>query len=278
MGRGIALYGKKIRMNRLKDKISGKIILIPLDHGATLGPVKGIEKLENFLDRLDDSYINGVVLCKGHFENENVIKKCAIPKILHISNSTQFSFSPDLKILVGSVEQSIALGADAVSIHVNIGTENEQVMLKDFANISEACTRWGMPLLAMMYYRPCNKAYDRMAIKSIARLAQEMGADIVKVDYTGDIESFSEVIQGCSIPVLISGGEKSDIRQILQNAYEAISCGASGVAFGRNVFQFEAPNELNKMLSLIVHEGMDVDSALENASEGFLNMLKCHNL
>lgn len=119
----------------------------------------------------------------------------------------------------------------------------------------------------MMYYRPADNKYDKKAIKIIARLAQEMGADIVKVDYTGDMDSFGEVIQGCSVPVIISGGEKDTPRHALQNAYEAIKCGAAGVAFGRNIFQYENPKKLTKALSLVVHRGMDVDTALERAIE-----------
>lgn len=263
----IDLFGKEIRMKRLCDKESGKVIFIPVDHGATMGPVKGIERIPKILSELEIPYVNGIVLCKGHFADREVVENCDIPKILHLSNSNRLSMHPDSKIMVGSVEQAIALGADAVSVHVNMGSENENVMLNDFAKVSEACTRWGIPLLAMMYYRPADKKYDKTAIKVIARLAQEMGADIVKVDYTGDMDSFGEVIQGCSIPVIISGGEKDSPKHALQNAYEAIKCGAAGVAFGRNVFQYENPKKLTKALSLVVHRGMDVDTALERAIE-----------
>lgn len=263
------MYGKEIRMKRLFDAVSGKSILIPLDHGATMGPVKGIENIGSFLYKLNESYVNGIVLCKGHFKNRSIMEKCNIPKIMHLSNSNELSSNPDFKVLVGSVEKAIILGADAVSVHVNIGAVNEHVMLKDFAKVSEECIRWGMPLLAMMYYRPVQTKgrNNKEATKIIARLAQEMGADIVKVNYTGDMESFSEVVQGCSIPILIAGGERSTLRQVLQNVSEAMKCGASGVAFGRNIFQMNDPNILTQALSLIVHKGMEVDEVLENVIE-----------
>ena len=261
------MYGKAIRMRRLCDFNSGKMVLVPMDHGATAGPIKGIEKVQEAVKCLDLHYVNGIILCKGQLQNRDVVENCNIPYILHLSNSNQFAQLPDSKVLVGSVEQAIILGADAVSVHVNIGAINDMMMIKDFAQISEACTKWGIPLLAMMYYRPHSGTGNKSTVKSIARFAQEMGADIVKVEYTGNMETFYEVIQGCSIPVVISGGEKDNPRQILQNAYEAMKCGAAGVAYGRNVFQSSNPQALTHALSLIVHKGMEMDKVLENINE-----------
>lgn len=261
------MYGKEVRMRKLCDYDSGKMLFVPIDHGATMGPIKGIEKIEETVKYLLPPCVNGVILCKGHLQNRNVIQNCNIPYILHLSNSNHLFQFPDAKVLVGSVEQAIMLGADAVSVHINVGAVNDVNMIKDFAKISESCTRWGIPLLAMMYHRPQNKNGDKMAVKSIARLAQEMGADIVKVEYTGNMETFGEVVQGCSIPVLISGGEKDSPKQVLQNAYEAIKCGAAGVAYGRNIFQAANPHTLLRALSLIVHKGMAVDKVLNSICE-----------
>ena len=261
------MYGKEIRMRHLCDCNSGKMIFVPMDHGATMGPIKGIEKIEETIKLLDPYHVNGIILCKGHLLNRNLLNSCNIPYILHLSNSIQIAQSPDYKILVGSVEQAIMLGAEAVSVQVNIGAINDTVMIRDFARISEACTRWGIPLLAMMYFRPNGGSGDKTVIKTIARFAQEMGADIVNVEYTGNIETFSEVVQGCSIPVIISGGEKDSPQRILQNAYEAIKCGAAGVAYGRNIFQAVNPQVLTYALSLIVHKGMEVNEVLEKINE-----------
>ena len=250
------MSGKEIRMRRIMNKDSNKMIIIPVDHGATVGPISQITNIGKFLGDLDEKYVNGVVLCKGQMGNKDVIEKCRIPKIVHLSNASVISSKPNNKILVGSVENAIALGADAISIHVNIGDENDNEMLRAFGKISDDCYKWGMPLLAMMYARKNNENDIRpQTIKILARIAQEMGADIVKVNYTGDPESFHEVVEGCSIPIIIAGGGDINEKQALENAYNAVKAGAAGVAYGRNVFQHKNYNEFIKKLYNIVNFG-----------------------
>jgi DhnA family fructose-bisphosphate aldolase class Ia len=162
------------------------------------------------------------------------------------------------------VEEAIKLGADGVSIHVNIGADDEKEMLKDFGEISKQCQAWGMPLLAMMYTRgkKIKKESDVAVVKHAARVAAELGADLVKVNYTGDVDSFRSVVEGCGVPVLIAGGEKakSDI-DVLKNIKNAILAGGGGVSIGRNVFQHEYPSRMIKAIKAIIHEDATVKAA-----------------
>lgn len=248
------MSGKEIRMRKIMNKDSNRTIIIPVDHGATVGPISQITNIGKFLSDLDEKYVNAVVVCKGQMGNKDIIENCRIPKIVHLSNSSIISSSPNNKVLVGSVENAIALGADAISIQVNIGDDNDAEMLKAFGKISDDCYKWGMPLLAMMYSRKNNETDTRpQTIKMLARIAQEMGADIVKVNYTGDPESFREVVEGCSIPVIIAGGGDIDEKQAIENAYNAIKAGAAGIAYGRNIFQNDNYKELIKKLYDVVH-------------------------
>ena len=248
------MSGKEIRIKKIMNKNSNRTIIIPVDHGATVGPVSGITNIGQFLGELDENYVNAVVVCKGQMLNRDVIQNCRIPKIVHLSNSSIISSKPDDKVLVGSVENAIALGADAISVHVNIGAENDTEMLRDFGKISDDCYRWGMPLLAMMYAKNNHgNVAQPQTIKILARIAQEMGADIVKVNYTGDAESFREVVEGCSIPIIIAGGGGNDEKQAVENAYNAVKAGAAGIAYGRNIFQHSNHNDLIKKLYNVVH-------------------------
>ena len=106
--------------------------------------------------------------------------------------------------------------------------------------------------------------YDPAVIKHAARLGAELGADMVKVSYTGSPETFREVVEGCHVPVIIAGGPKmgSD-RAILEMVRGAIDAGASGTSIGRNVFQHQNPTRIVRALSMIVHEGADVEKALD---------------
>ena len=98
--------------------------------------------------------------------------------------------------------------------------------------------------------------------------AHKLGADIVKVSYTGDMESFADVVSGCCVPVVIAGGERMDsTRQVLRMVYDSIKAGGAGVSMGRNVFQHPRRVKLMRALRAIVHENSDVDQALAIVGE-----------
>jgi DhnA family fructose-bisphosphate aldolase class Ia len=160
-------------------------------------------------------------------------------------------------VLVCSVERAVRVGADAVSIHVNIGAENEGEMLEAFGEVAESADYWGMPLLAMVYPRG-PKVDDEKGVENVkiaARLGAELGADIVKVPYTGSPKTFKEVVEGCPIPVVIAGGSKLSDEETLKMVEGAMKAGASGLSMGRNAFQHENPVRLVSAACAIVQDG-----------------------
>jgi fructose-bisphosphate aldolase/2-amino-3,7-dideoxy-D-threo-hept-6-ulosonate synthase len=157
------------------------------------------------------------------------------------------------------------LGADGVSLHINIGTKTDPEMLEILGNISRECREFGMPLLAMMYPRGENieNEYDVQVVKIAARVAAELGADLVKTNWTGDPDSFKEVVTGCMAPVIIAGGAKASVRELLEVTKQSIEVGGAGVAYGRNVFQAEDPTKVVKALYLVVHKNYEVSEAIK---------------
>ncbi|HOK28437.1 MAG TPA: fructose-bisphosphate aldolase, partial [Methanomassiliicoccaceae archaeon] len=126
---------------------------------------------------------------------------------------------------------------------------------------------WGVPLLAMIYPRgkSIQNAYDVDLIKQCARVGMEMGADIVKTSYTGDIDSFREVVKGAIIPVIIAGGPmmNSD-KELLQMVADSIEAGGRGVSIGRNIFQHRDVTGMTRAIADIVLRNATVDEALEH--------------
>jgi len=267
------MIGKEIRLERIFDRDSGKAVIVPMDHGVSSGPILGITNMREAMTQVADGGANAVVVHKGVVARGHRKNGPDMGLIVHLSGSTSLSPEPNAKTLICTVEEAIELGADAVSVHVNIGNDHEKEMLADLGNVAHTASKWGMPLLAMIYPRgeKIEDEYDPAAIRHAARLGAELGANVVKVSYTGDSESFKDVVDGCSIPVIIAGGPKMDSdRAILEMVKGAMEAGASGTSIGRNVFQHQNPTRIVSALCMIVHKGATVDEALEylNSNQG----------
>ena len=258
--------GKAIRMERLINRETGNTVIIPMDHGVSMGPIPGIIDIRESIDRVANGGANAVIIHKGLVRHGHRKRGKDVGLIVHMSASTSLSPKPNTKVLVCTVEEAMKLGADGISIHVNLGDVNEDKMLEDFGKVSESCLEWGMPLIAMMYARGehIKDQFNPEVVAHCARVAAELEADIVKVAYTGDPESFRKVTEGCPIPVVIAGGPKmSNDMEILEMVEGAMRAGAKGVSIGRNAFQHENPEKIVKAIAAIVHGGKSAKEAAE---------------
>ncbi|MBQ9536277.1 MAG: 2-amino-3,7-dideoxy-D-threo-hept-6-ulosonate synthase [Desulfovibrionaceae bacterium] len=258
--------GKKIRMERILKRNNGRTIIVPMDHGVSMGRVDGLVDMRETVSDLAEGGADAVLMHKGLVRCGYRSHGRDVGLIIHLSASTDLSPEPNHKCLVGTVEEAIRHGADAVSVHVNIGDTNESDMLAAMGQVSKACDDWGMPLLAMVYARgpKISNSYDPKLIAHCARVGVELGADIVKVSYSGDVESFAQAVEACCVPVVIAGGQRMDsTRDVLQMVYDSLQAGGAGISIGRNVFQHPNRSKLVQALQAIVHNNATVDSALE---------------
>lgn len=260
------MIGKQIRIQRIMDRNTGKTVIIPMDHGVTVGPIKGLENMKDAIDKVADGGANAILLHKGIVSVGHRSSGRDVGLIIHLSASTSLGPDPNHKVIVCTVKEAVRLGADAISIHVNIGADDEAEMLKDMGEISRQCNKWGMPLLAMMYPRgkKIKDEKDVEVVKLAARVGAELGADIVKTNYTGDVKSFKQVVDGCPVPVIIAGGSKGDEFDTLKMIEDAMKAGAAGVAMGRNSFQHENPTKFVKAVCEVVHKGKSAKEALKS--------------
>jgi class I fructose-bisphosphate aldolase len=259
--------GKEIRLERIINRDTGKTVIIPMDHGVSMGPIEGIINIRETIDKIANGGANAIIIHKGLVRHGHRRRGKDVGLIVHLSASTSLSPKPNSKVLVCSVEEAIKLGADGVSVHVNLGDINEDRMLSDFGKVSERCLEWGMPLIAMMYARgeQIEDPYDPDTVAHCARVAAELGADIVKVAYTGDTDSFRKVVEGCPIPVVIAGGPKmGNDEEILEMVEGAMKAGAAGVSIGRNAFQHENPEKIVRAITDIVQEGKSAKEAIQH--------------
>jgi len=257
--------GKKIRLDRIMNRDTRKTVIIPLDHGLTVGPIGGLQDMRVTVDKVAEGGANAVLLHKGIIRAGYRGYGKDIGLIMHLSGSTVLGPDPDNKVLVADVVEAIKLGADAVSIHINVGSKTEPEQLRVLGEVAKTCEEWGMPLVAMMYPRgeKIKDQYDVEVVKHAARIGAELGPDIVKTNYTGSEETFREVVKGCPVPVVMAGGPKTKTdEEFCQMVYDSIHAGSAGAAAGRNVFQHKSPAKMVRVLCGIVHEGLDVKAAL----------------
>jgi len=261
------MLGKKIRLERIFNRDTKKTIIVPMDHGAGMGPIDGLLDFSKAVDNVVDGGANAVIghvglPLWGHRKHGK-----DIGLILHLSVSSVLNpVDGNDKVLVNTVERAIKMGADGVSVHVNIGSSTESKQLKDLGEVAGQCMEWGMPLLAMMYPRGegIKKGEDQSVknVKIVARIAAELGADIVKTYYPGSAEKMAEVVEGCPAPVVIAGGAKGGDLEALKMIEGAIKGGAAGLSIGRNAFQREDSKNFIKAACAIVHDGEKAENAI----------------
>ena len=255
------VFGRDVRLARiLRD---GKMLCIPMDLGISDGPIKGIEDVHNRIYQCENAGLTSVLINKGILRS--MPRPTTVGVIVHLSGSTSLGPAPNKKVLMGTVAEAIRLGADGVSVHINIGAKEEPEMLLKLGQVSDQCDEWYMPFIAMMYPRGENikNPHDPEVVAHTARVGAEAGADIVKTVYTGDPDSFKRVIKGCPVPIVIAGGPKSKTdEEILEMTHGAMIAGSIGVTFGRNIFQHKNPAGMCRALAKLIFEKANVKEAL----------------
>ncbi|SCL41845.1 2-amino-4,5-dihydroxy-6-oxo-7-(phosphonooxy)heptanoate synthase [Micromonospora pallida] len=250
-----ASFARGLRLRRLFRHGDGRLLVVPLDHSVTDGPLR--RDLNALLGELSGTGVDAVVLHKGSLRHVDHGWFGDMSLILHLSVSTRHAPDPDAKYLVAHVEEALRLGADAVSVHVNLGSPQEARQIADLAAVAGECERWNVPLLAMVYARGPQISNPRAPelVAHAATLAADLGADIVKTDYAGTPEQMADVVRACPIPLIVAGGARStDPATVLAYVSDALRGGAVGVAMGRNVFQADRPGWMAAEVARLVHE------------------------
>ncbi|TDB81907.1 fructose-bisphosphate aldolase [Micromonospora sp. KC721] len=245
---------KAVRLTRLSRRGDARYLFVPLDHSVTSGPIAGRRDFDHLVRKVVDGGADGIVLHKGRVRalDPHLFIECSI--IVHLSASTVYAPDSHEKVLVGEVEEAVRIGADAVSIHVNVGSLSEAAQLADFGAVAAACDRWSIPLMAMMY--PSGPgipaAVDATQLAHLANIAVDLGADIVKTPAPQQVEDLVSVVASCPIPIVVGGGQ-ADGRSLLDFAGKALAAGCRGLAIGRRVFQDPEPDAVVRSLATLVH-------------------------
>ena len=215
-----------------------------MDHGLTVGPIKGIDyEIGKMVNKIALGGANAVLGHVGIPLHAHRGFGPDIGLILHLSGSTSLSPDANYKVLINTVLEAVRFGSDGVSLHINIGTKSDPEMLETLGMVSRECREYGMPLIAMMYPRGRNikDEYEVDVVKIVARVAAELGADLVKTNWPGDPDSFKQVVDGCMVPVIIAGGEKTGIKGILEITKNLLRLVVLELHMGEMFFRLRIP-------------------------------------
>lgn len=249
---------KALRLRRLSSPQDDKYLFVPLDHSVSDGPVVPRDRWDDLIRAVVQGGADAVIVHKGRVRTIDpaVLGGCAL--IVHLSAGTVHMADVNAKVLVGEVDEALRLGADAVSVHVNIGSDTESQQLTDLGTVAAACDEWNVPLVAMIYARGPRIAdsQDPAVLAHVVNIAADLGADIVKTNLAAPAEEMARVVASCPIPVLVAGGPKS-AHDLADHARTAMATGCSGLAVGRRVFTSPTPMQLVAELTSIVHAPTD---------------------
>jgi DhnA family fructose-bisphosphate aldolase class Ia len=260
------MLGKEAHIQRMKNPASGRILTVAVDHAPSYGVLDGIENIEQVVDQVAGAGPDAMVLMQG------VAARCFGPYAgrvaLIMKCSTLSPFHPQHDVWVGSVEDALRLGADAIAMALTVGCPQQAQLLSNLGALVREAEQVGLPVIVHSYPNgeqvPPDEVYTVKQVGYASRLAMELGVDIVKTFYTGSAESFAQVVE-MAAPALVvaAGGPRLETDgDVLRMAYDVVQAGAAGITFGRNIWQSADPGAMVRALKQILHENGSVDQAL----------------
>ena len=262
-------WGMKNRLARIFNPVSGRTVMLAIDHGYFQGPTTGLERIDiNILPLVP--YADTLMLTRG-------ILRSIIPPstsksiVLRVSGGSSILKELSNEEIAVDIEESIRLNVCAMAVQVFIGGEYERQSIINMTDMVDLGTRYGIPTLAVTAVGK-EMSRDARYFRLATRICAELGAHYIKTYYIED--GFETVTAACPVPIVMAGGKKIPELDALTMAHKAVQEGASGVDMGRNIFQSEAPTAMIQAVGAVVHENetpekaFDLYNTLKNQGEG----------
>jgi class I fructose-bisphosphate aldolase len=240
-----------------------RAFLLAYDQGMEHGPTDFND------DNVDPQYIfdiaekSGVFTCiaveKGIAEKYYRRREYKTPLVVKLNGKTAYHkgeelFSPQNC----SIREAMNLGATGVGYTIYVGSERENESIQEFSKIQEEAHANRLPVIMWAYPRGKHigeEEHSKINLAYAARIALELGADMVKLAYPGDVESMKWVVRSAGkVKVLVVGGSKTDEQTVLGRTREILEAGATGWAMGRNIWQAENPIETAQKIAEILYQ------------------------
>lgn len=249
----MSALGKQVHLNRIFSHPSGRILAVAADHMINYrgGIPQGLRDIRKTVGEIVEAGPSSITLNKG------VAMRCFAPFAGRIPLIIQqMALTPDRPGYADhvEVEEAVALGADAIAVAILVKCEGDLDNLKRLATTVREAERFGLPVITHIYPIAVK---DGVASVSTApedvfyavRAGLEMGADVIKTPYTGDTQSFGDIVASTPVPLVTAGGAKCDtLEGAVAMMREVIKSGAAGSTVGRNVWGFPNIKETIRQL------------------------------
>jgi len=240
---------------------NGRVLIIAMDQGMEHGPSDFNERNihpEYVLDIAARGGFTGLAIQKGIAKHYKDCYSGKVPLVLKLNGRTNIVPKEDIySSPVASVKEAVALGADAIGYTLYVGSPREADMFRDFGAISAEADDYGLPCVVWAYPRG-RHVKDEKSVESVsyaARVALELGADIVKVNYTGTVDGFKQVVAAAGrCKVISAGGSKQSDDEFIAKVKEVLAAGGVGMAVGRNVWQNDNPMAITEKIKKVVYK------------------------
>ncbi|MGM0432546.1 MAG: class I fructose-bisphosphate aldolase [Spirochaetota bacterium] len=261
--------GLQLRKKAFFDSRDGRSVIIAMDHGAIVGAMPGIERPRELVGACVDAGIDGILTNKGFVDAAVEAWDRPTALVLRLTGGFTVLGGGFEEEMVVEPETALAYGASCAAITVKFGHEREGAFIKQASLAIDACHRMGLPVMVEAMAKGTLKgesfpANNADAIRMVARMGAEIGADLIKTYYTGSIDSFQKVTEECPVPIVILGGAKTDsVRDVFQDIYDSLQAGGKGIAVGRNIWGHGNVDKMLAAVNGIVHGNWSVDRACE---------------
>jgi 3-hydroxy-5-phosphonooxypentane-2,4-dione thiolase len=251
-------WGMKNRLGRIFNPVSGKTVMLAIDHGYFQGPTTGLERIDLNILPLEP-YADTLMLTRGILRS---IIPAATQKsiVLRVSGGTSILKELSNEGLAVDIEDAVRLNVSAMAVQVFIGGEHERESIINMTKMVDLGTRYGIPTLAVTAVGK-DMVRDAKYFRLATRICAELGAHYIKTYYVP--EGFETVTASCPVPVVIAGGKKIGELDALMMAYRSIQAGAAGVDMGRNIFQADSPIAMMQAVRAVVHDSEAPEKAFD---------------
>ncbi|OXS74203.1 class I fructose-bisphosphate aldolase [Domibacillus enclensis] len=262
----MTILGKEIRLNRLINQSSGKLLAVAVDQAVARGIFEELMPIGRKIDEIIAGEPDAITMHKGIATScfEQHAGKAGL--ILKLSSFSPWQ--PNYDAWVTEVEEALPIGADAVSMGCIVGGDDQPEQLRNLGIVAGKAAQYGLPMIAHIYPRgnqiPDDEKNDWKHVAYAVRAGAELGVDIVKTKYTGDPETFHKVVSSTPAKVVVAGGDNgNDIKDYFQMVHDVLDAGGTGITFGRIVWNNPNPTAVVKSFKHIIHDQGTVKEAIE---------------